>query len=203
MRHCRIVTLALALPWSCVGQVQMREEHSSVVHIETWGPDGRKIERAWVVLTALGGSEAYKGSGVQIAVRAPTGLYTLQVDSPGFEGRRELLRVYEPDVFRTVILNVARLDSQDAGRLAGVVHNYDGDPRVLRMRLVSLYGNELRESRLDAHNSFSFPVDQGYYMLLTVADLVGGPRVLDTKSIRITAKEAVAIDLKHNGGNFR
>jgi hypothetical protein len=70
----------------------------------------------------------------------------LQVEAPGFQSKRQMLKAYQPAVFRSVALPVARLHRQAASGLKGTLLNYAGDIRDLRIRLMGLYGDELRES---------------------------------------------------------
>jgi hypothetical protein len=106
------------------------------------------------------------------------------------------LKVYQPAVFRSVTLPVAWVHGQTVSGLTGTVLNYDGDIRNLRVRLIGLYGNELRESVLDAQGSFGFPADAGEYLLLVVADLENGIAIVDSQLVRILGEEKITIDLK-------
>ena len=167
----------------------------TVVQVRAWTTSGERVERIWAVVSALDGRENYKGDGREVRLSVPTGEYMLQVEAPGFQTKRQILRAYQPEVFRSVALPVAWIHGQGASSLTGTIRNYDGDVRELRVRLIGLYGDELRESLVNADDSFSFPADAGAYLLMVVADLDKGVAVIDSRPIRISGKAAIIIDL--------
>src|SRR5579864_5813538 len=158
--------------------------HKTVVQIAGWTTTGERIDKIWAALTSIDGSEKYTANGKIAKLSVPTGEYIMRVDAPGFERRYQLVRAYQPGVFRSVALPVALLDIPMVTSLTGTVRNYGGDMRYLRVRLMGLYGNELRESVLDARGSFSFPVDEGAYILVIVADLGKGISIVESRPVR-------------------
>jgi hypothetical protein len=200
MRHiCQAALLLLALSQA---YGQSSEASSTVVRIAGWTTTGERIERIWVVVSSEDGKEKYGGNGREVALSVPTGEYVLQVEAPGFQSKRQILKAYQPRVFRTVALPVARLHGQAVSGLKGTVLNYPGDIRDLRIRLMGLYGNELCESVPDAQGSFSFPVDEGAYLLLVVADLKKGIAIVDSQPVVIPLgkERTIAVDLKGKRG---
>ena len=177
---------------------QSSEAYSTRVQIAGWTATGERIEKIWAVLMPIGGTEEHKGSGKLVELSVPTGEYMLRVGAPGFQMRQQVLRAYQPSVFRSVALPIAPPDPSMVSSLTGTVRKYDGDIRDLRVRLMGLYGNELRESVVDAQGSFSFPVDEGAYLLLVVADLEKGIAILDSQPVRILLgkQQTVTVDLK-------
>ena len=133
----------------------------------------------------------------------PTGDYILKVESPGFASRSQVLRVYQPRVLRTATLPLGSLGFPLHPALTGKIINYSGDIKDLRVRLMALYGSELREGSVDRHGSFTFPVDEGTYLLVTVADLPAGMMILDTTPLRLrpeAGEVSVTVDLKNKHG---
>jgi hypothetical protein len=126
------------------------------------------------------------------------------VEAPGFEARRQLLRVYQPKVLRTVALPIARVEGPSYSSLTGTIRNYDGPMKNLRVRLIALYGNELQESMVDEQGSFSFPTDEGLYLFMVTADTDKGIAVVDSKPLRIGIgkKETITINLKGKHGDL-
>src|SRR5947208_2811465 len=96
MRLLPLFVLALSQ-----GRGQPRQVNS-VVHVEGRTATADRIEKIDVVLTPISGGPEHKGSGQTVELSVPTGDYILRVDGPGFEGRRQMLRVYQPETFRTV-----------------------------------------------------------------------------------------------------
>ena len=82
---------------------------------------GERIERIWVVVSSQDGKEKYTGNGRDVELSVPTGEYVLQVEAPGFQSKRQMLKAYQPAVFRSVALPVARLHGQAASGLKGTV----------------------------------------------------------------------------------
>jgi hypothetical protein len=168
----------------------------AALRVAAWTSRGERIEKIWVVVSSLDARKRYMGNGRDVALSVPTGEYVLQVEAPGFQSKRQELKVYQPAVFRSVTLPVAWVHGRTVSGLTGTVLNYDGDIRNLRVRLIGLYGNELRESVLDAQGSFGFPADAGEYLLLVVADLEKGIAIVDSQPLRILGEENITIDLK-------
>lgn len=193
---------ALLLLFLSPAHTQPGRAYSTVVQIAGWTTTGERLDKIWAVLTPVGGNEKYAGSGKLVELSVPTGEYILQVDAPGFEARRQILKAYQPNVFRSVALPVAYIHGQMASGLTGTVRNYDGQIRDLRVRLMGLYGNELRESVVDAQGSFSFPADEGAYILLIVADVKKGIVLVDSRPLRILGKEIITVDLAGKHGTL-
>jgi hypothetical protein len=183
---------------------QSSEESSTMVRIAGWTTTGERIEKIWVVVSSRDGKEKYTGSGRDVELSVPTGEYVLQVEAPGFQSKRQMLKAYQPGVFRSVALPVARLHGQTASGLTGTVQNYAGDIRALRVRLVGLYGDELWEAVPDAQGSFRFPADEGAYLLLVVADLEKGLAIIDSRPVRVPLgqEQAITIDVKGKQGTL-
>ena len=179
---------------------QPGEAPATVIHIAAWTTSGERLERIWVIASSLDGHEKYFGNGRDVKLGVPTGEYMLTVEAPGFQTKRQLLKAYQPVVFRSVALPVAWIHGQTTSSLTGTVRNYDGDVRDLRVRLLGLYGTELREAALDSRASFNFPADDGAYLLLIVADLGEAVAVIDSLPVRIVGKESITIDLKGRHG---
>jgi hypothetical protein len=196
---CQAALLLLALSQ---GYGQSSEASSTVVRIAGWTTTGERIERIWVVVSSEDGKEKYRGNGREVALSVPTGEYVLQVEAPGFQSKRQMLKAYQPTVFRSVALPVARLHGQAVSGLKGTVLDYAGEIRDLRIRLMGLYGDELRESVPDAQGLFSFPVDEGAYLLLVVADLKNGIAIIDCQPVVIPLgkERTIAVDLKGKRG---
>jgi hypothetical protein len=183
---------------------QPSEAPTTMVRIAGWTSTGERIERIWVVISPQNGKEKYTGNGRDVEFSIPPGDYVLEVAAPGFQSKRQILKAYQPAVFRSVALPVARLHGQAASGLKGTVLNYGGDIRDLRVRLMGLYGDELRESVPDAQGSFSFPADEGAYLLLVVADLKSGIAIIDSQSVMISRgkEQTVTLDLKGKRGRL-
>lgn len=194
-RFCQIALLLFTLSRA---YGQSSEAHSTVVRIAGWTTSGERIEKIWVVVSSRDGKEKYTGNGRDVELSVPTGEYVLQVEAPGFQSKRQILKAYRPEVFRSVALPVARLHGQTASSLTGTVQNYDGNIRDLRVRLMGLYGNELWESYLDEKGSFRFPADEGAYILVLLADLEKGVAIIGSQPVRILLgkEQTVVIDLK-------
>ena len=119
MNHfCKIMLLLFALSRA---YGQSTEAYSTVVRIAGWTTTGERIEKIWVVVSSRDGKEKYTGSGRDVELSVPTGEYVLQVEAPGFESKRQMLTAYQPAVFRSVALPVARLHGQAASGLTGIV----------------------------------------------------------------------------------
>jgi hypothetical protein len=82
--------------------------------------------------------------------------------------------------------------------LTGVVQNYKGNIRNLRVRLMGLYGDELWEAVPDEHGAFRLPADEGAYLLLVVADLEKGIAIIDSRPVVIPVgkEQSVTVDLE-------
>ena len=181
---------------------QSSEESSTVVRIAGWTATGERIEKIWVVVSSRDGKEKYTGSGRDVELSVPTGEYVLQVEAPGFESKRQMLRAYQPAAFRSIVLPIARLHGQTASGLRGTVQNYEGNVRDLRVRLMALYGNELWEAVPDEQGTFRFPADEGAYLLLVVADPGKGIDIIDSQPVVIALgkEQAITVDLKGKHG---
>src|SRR5690349_13031701 len=108
---------------------QSSQAPSTLVRINGWTTTGERIERIWVVLSSRDGQGKYSANGRDIELSVPTGDYVLQVEAPGFQSKRQMLRAYQPAVFRSIALPVARLHGQATARLTGTLQNYAGDVR--------------------------------------------------------------------------
>lgn len=181
---------------------QSIEAYSTVVRIAGWTTTGERIKTIWVVVSSRDGKQKYTGDGRDVELSVPTGEYVLQVEAPGFQSKRQVLKAYQPAVFRSVALPVARLHGQTASGLTGRVQNYDGNIRDLRVRLMGLYGDDLWEAVPDEQGSFRFPADEGAYYLLVVADLESGIAIIDSQPVRIPLgkQQTVTLDLKRKHG---
>ena len=113
-------------------------------------------------------AQKYFGNGRDVKLGVPTGEYMLTVEASGFQTKRQLLKAYQPVVFRSVALPVAWIHGQTTSSLTGTVRNYDGDVRGLRVRLLGLYGTGLREAALDSRASFNFPADDSAYLFYSL-----------------------------------
>lgn len=198
---CQTALVLLALSQS---YGQSSEASATLARIAGWTTTGERIEKIWVVLSSKDGKEKYAGNGHDVKLSVPTGEYILQVEAPGFQSKRQMLKAYQPEVFRSVALPVARLHGEAASGLKGTVLNYAGKFRDLRIRLMGLYGDELRESVPDAHGSFGFPADEGAYLLLVVADLEKRIAILDFQPVVIPLgkERTVTVDLKGKHGKI-
>jgi hypothetical protein len=183
---------------------QSSETNSTVVRIAGWTTTGERLEKIWVVVSSRDGREKYTGNGRDVELSVPSGEYVLQVEAPGFQSKRQMLKAYQPAVFRSVALPLAWVHGQIVSSLTGTVRNYEGDIRNLRIRLMGLYGDELWESVPDAQGSFRFPADAGAYLLLVVADLENGIAIVDSQPVQILLgkQQTVAIDLKGKRGTL-
>jgi len=196
----RFVILPILLNW--LAQAQPGKVPPAVVEIRVWDASGYRIEGERVTLTPVGGGDDYNASGKKVELSVPPGEYILRVQAPGFEARREILRVYEPRVLRSIALQVAPPHGAAFPSLKGKVVNYGGNVKDLRIRLMALYGDGLREARVDARGSFAFPTDNGAFLLVTVADLSSGIAILDIRPLRIVGAEAVTVNLKGKTGEL-
>lgn len=174
----------------------------TTVQIAAWTTTGDRIENARAELKSVMGNETYDGTGKLVKLFVPTGEYVLEVSAPGFQKRRQILQAYQPRVFRSVALPIVPVDPSMMSGLTGRVRNYKGDLRNLRVRLMGLYGTELQESIPDERGSFTFPADEGAYLLLIVADVAEGPSIIDLKPMRIVGNQTVTIDLKGRLGEL-
>ena len=134
---------------------------SVALRVAGWTTTGERIEKIWAVLTPLGGGDAHEGSGKLVKLSVQTGDYILRVSASGFRMRQEVLRAYQPSVFRSVALRVAVVEASTVSSLTGTVRSYDGNVRDLRVRLMGLYGDELWEAVPDprAHSVAQMPAD--------------------------------------------
>jgi hypothetical protein len=173
---------------------------TAVVRIDAWTTTGDRIEKIWVVLSPLNRPEKYKANGRDVKLKVPTGEYLLEVEAVGFLTTRQVFPAYQRVAYRSVALPVAPLHGSMQSSLAGTVRNYEADRRKLRVRLMALYGSELRESPVDAKGQFHFPAEPGAYILMIVADLEKGIVILDSIPLRILGHETVDIDLKGKQG---
>jgi hypothetical protein len=199
MSHfCSAALLVIALSHA-YGQ---SDEASTKVRIAGWTTGGERIDKIWVVVSSQDGKQKYTGNGRDVELSVPTGEYVLLVEAPGFQSKRQMIRAYRPEVFRSAVLPVAWVHGQAPPGLKGTVLNYADDVRDLRIRLMGLYGDELRESIPNAQGSFSFPVDEGAYFLVVVADLKKGIAVLDSEPVVIPhgQVQTLTIDLKGKRG---
>jgi len=198
----RAIQFALLLFALSQAYGQPSEAFPTAVRIAGWTATGERVEKIFVVLSSQDGREKYTGSGRDVELSVPTGEYVLQVDAPGFQSRRQILKAYQPAVFRSVLLRVAWLHGQPRSSLAGTVENYEGGARNLRVRLLGLYGDELWEAVLDDQGTFRFPADEGAYLLLVVADLEQGVAIIDSLPVVIPRgkEQKVSVDLKGRRG---
>jgi len=180
---------------------QAARSATTVVHVAGWTATSDRIVKIWVVISSLDGRERYTGSGRDVKIEVPTGKYMLQVESPGFETARQVFLAYGPEVFRSIGLSAALRHGESSPTVNGSVRNYDGELRNIRVRLMGLYGDELRESTVNERGSFGFPIDMGAYLLLVVADTEGGLVILDSRPLRVLWNdESIEIDLKDKRG---
>ena len=201
IRLCQVALLVFVLSRA---YGQSSASNSTIVQIAAWTTTGERIEKIWAVLTPGAGGKEYKGSGKLVEISAQTGEYILQVSAPGFRMRRQVLRAYQPSVFRSVALPIAPPHGSLESSLTGTVRNYDGDIRSVRVRLMGLYGDELYESVPDEQGSFKFPVDEGVYLLVIVADVEKGLAIIDTQPVVIPygKEQTVTVDLKEKHGTL-
>jgi hypothetical protein len=192
-----LLVLALSQAYS-----QAVMESSTVVRVAGWTRTGERIGRIWVVASSRDGKRRYTANGRDVQLFVPTGEYVLKVEAPGFQSKQQMLKAYQPMVFRSMALPVARLHGQTISGLTGRVQNYSGDLRDLRVRLMGLYDDELWEAVPDISGSFRFPADEGAYMLLVLADLEKGISIIDSQPVVIPfgKQQAVNIDLKGRVG---
>jgi hypothetical protein len=167
----------------------------TALRVAAWTSNGERLEKIWVVVSSLDGREKYTGNGRDVELPVPTGEYMLQVEAPGFQSKRQILKAYQPAVFRSVTLPVVWLHGQTRSRLSGKVVGYKGELSTVRVRLMALYGSEVMEAVPDRQGSVSFPADPGIYALVTVVDKEHGAVVADWREIRVTGAEIVMIDL--------
>lgn len=196
MRYLRQAALLLLSLSQAYGQPGGK--FSTVVRVAGWDTAGGRVPRIRVVLSSLVTKEEYTADGRDVQLSVPTGEYLLQVGAVGFQAKRQVLKAYQPAVFRSVELPLAWIHGQAASGLTGTVQNYSGDIRDLRVRLMGLYGDTVWEAVPDAQGAFKFPADAGTYLLVVVADLDKGAAVVDSQPVRIpfTEQVAVTVDLK-------
>ena len=193
-----VVLSALALfPSSRV--VAGRSYHATV-QIRPYAPNGDLVTDFYVTMKLLNRpsdpptSVHYGGPSIEKNdFSVETGDYLLTVDAPGFVRSREILRVYQPKVLRTVLLRLG-YEVRSFG-VSGHLQNYRGDPRRLRIRLHSLYGNVLPESALDHGGSFHLPAEWGPFLLLVLSDGPKGTVILHDRTITVEGEETLTIDL--------
>lgn len=188
------------------GQAPADRVYRATVQIRPHTPNGDLVAEFYVTLKNL-----YRPNDTPISIHyqgaiieqndfsAETGDYILQVNAPGFQTSRELLRVYQPKVLRTVLLRLGY--EFDEYSLSGRVTGYPGNLAKVRIHVTSLYGNVLRESTVDHDGSFYFPVQWGPFLLLAIADESGGPVILDSMPVVIKGKEVVTLDLSGKAGH--
>jgi hypothetical protein len=197
MRTIRvIVVLVLLLTWQRAWSASVRW---ATVEVAAWTAIGDRIEKISVVLTPVTGGQDFKASGRLAKLSVPTGDYIMRVDAEAFRTRRQLMHVYQPVVFQTVSLRIAQVEASPPGSslVKGSVRNYDGDFQELRVRLMPLYGAEVRESVPDKHGLFELVAENGFYLIVTVVDLArGGVAILDTKPVQIRDDTVITIDLQ-------
>jgi hypothetical protein len=183
---------------------QPTEQPSAVVRVSGWTATGDRIERIWVVVSSRDGREKYTANGRDVQLSVPTGEYVLQVEAPGFQSEWQMLKAYQPSVFRSVALPAARLHGQATSGLTGTIQDYAGDVRNLRVRLMGLYGDELREAVPDARGSFRFPADEGAYLLVVIADVKKGISMIDSQPVVISPgkEQVITVDLKGKTGTL-
>src|SRR5690349_399274 len=131
-------TLWLIAVLHCVGQRSAPSR--TALRVEAWTSKGVRVEKIWVVASSLDGHEKYTGNGRDVELPLPTGEYVLQVEAPGFQSKRQILKAYQPVVFRSVTLPVAWVHGQSESRFSGKVVGYKGDLSKVRVRLMALYG---------------------------------------------------------------
>ena len=192
-RLTRRCVLSLITVVGVRGQVPRAGE--TALRIAAWTPTGERVEKIWVVLSSFNGQEKYTGNGRDVELFMPPGDYILQVEAPGFESKRQVLRAYGPATFRSVTLPVAGVHGQAKSSLSGRVIGYKGNLSTVRVRLMALYGTEVREAVPDKEGGISFPADPGIYILVTVVDKEDGAAVADWREVRITGSNVVTIDL--------
>ncbi len=156
---------------------------------------GERIDRLWVVLTSLDGREVYRENGRDVTISVPQGDYALKVEAPGFEAQRQLVRVYRPKTYRSVMLPTSYIYGQTAPGLSGKIVKYQGNLSLVRVRLISMYGSDVMEALPDKNGAFDFPAHSGSYILMVLADDRGGPTAVDWRTVRIQGQETIAIDL--------
>ncbi len=172
------------------------------VRIAGWTTSGERIERIWVVVSTLDCRDTHQGNGRDVVLSVPVGDYVLRVAAPGFQTTHQILKVYRPSVFRSVVLPVSYIHGQKESGLTGTVRHHGPDNRKLRIRLMSLYGDEVWECVPDADGSFRFPATAGAYLLVVVADLPESFSVLYSEPVRIAHGQqlSVSVDLNPNRG---
>ena len=187
------VTLFLAfLP--LLGQEASTKD--TLFRVAGWTPAGDRLNKIWVTMSSSSGREKFAANGRDVEMRIPTGTYLLDVEAPGFAKRQQIVKALQPSTFRSAVLPVAPLHGDTPTIITGSVHNYDGNLRNVRIRLMPLYGAEIQESLINADGGFSFPADNGQHLLLVIADLKAGATILYSRLLRIDGSQVIPIDLK-------
>jgi hypothetical protein len=160
---------------------------------------GDRIENINVELTPITGGQHYSFSGKSDIAVSPGG-YILRTEAHGFLSQTQLLKVFEANVLRTVMLPVMVPDAYQQTKINGSVKNYAGNLQDIRIRINSLYGDEVRESNLDSRGMFDIPVEAGSYAVLTLADLDNRLLILDSRFVHIVDNQRITIDLQGRSG---
>ena len=79
----------------------------TALRVAAWTSTGKRVDKIWAIVSSLDGRQRYKGNGRDVELSVPTGQYVLQVEAPGFQSKRQILKAYRPAVFRSVTLPVA------------------------------------------------------------------------------------------------
>jgi hypothetical protein len=197
---------ALAVALILIGRAPADRVYRATVQIRPYTPKGDLVTDFFVKLKLLNRpsdtlvSVHYRGTAIEKNdFSVETGVYLLEVNAPGFQSSRELLTVYEPGVLRTVLLRLGY--EFDEYSLSGRVRGYSGSLGKIRIHLTSLYGNILRESTVDREGSFYFPAQWGPFLLVAIADELGGPAILESMPVVIKGKEVVTLDLSGKAGH--
>ena len=176
---------------------------ATALRVAGWTSNGERIEKIWVVVSSLDGREKYTRDGRDVELSVPTGEYWLKVEAPGFQSKRQLLKAYQPGVFRSVTLPVAWMHGRTEPRLHAQVVGYQGDLSSVRVRLMALYGSEVMEAVPDREGAVSFPASAGIYVLVTVVDTKLGATVADWREIRVPNAATLMIDLSRHRDQLR
>lgn len=174
--------------------------YRAIVRIRPHAPNGDLVTDFVVTVNPLYRDSStpivvhYKGTPIEKGdFSIETGQYLLTIDAPGFQRSRETISVYQPSVLRTALLRLAY--EFDEYSVSGRVKGYPANPGKIRVRLISLYGNVLRESTVDHDGSFYFPAQQGPFLLSVLADEADRPIVLENRAVFIKGKEVVTIHI--------
>ena len=190
-----VAATAFALIFAAIARPQEQREYLSELRVEAFTSSGERISKIYATVEPLSGHEKYKGEGRGVLLSIPVGNYTLTVQSPGFRTTQQLLTVYAPSVLRTVLLPVAPLHGQTFPTLSGQIAGFRGDPMRPRIRLVPMFGADVKEVHPDEAGRFSFRFDPGPYVLMTVIDSESGPTVADWRQLTLIGTRDVTIDL--------